>query len=273
MGPNAFRYWRKKSIPNRAVNLGKPSAGKFIYPVDKRRTKENVKALRSAEANLDAFWTAIDQAMIAKAGDLSGTAVRNLLIQPRILQRTGEWIEPVKPSPKAPAKKQEGEVDLYPSYQPISRYYSEIPIQKLEIAEPKTKVKTRGTPPPATAPITEAEKLLQPNPADRQPTFSVDARALKVFKTIFFNPTMTSTPGEVPWNEFLHAMTSVGFTVMKLYGSAWQFQPTKLDVERNIQFHEPHPRGKLPFRVARLYGRRLNRAYGWFGGMFSLAEK
>ena len=94
-----------------------------------------------------------------------------------------------------------------------------------------------------------------------------------MFRTVFFNPALTSTPGEVPWNDFLHAMASVGFTVMKLYGSVWQFQPTRLDVERNIQFHEPHPRGKLPFTTARQYGRRLNRAYGWFGGMFVLDEK
>lgn len=57
---------------------------------------------------------------------------------------------------------------------------------------------------------------------------------------------------------------------MKLYGSVWQFRPTRLDVERNILFHEPHPQGKLPFKTARRYGRRLNRAYGWVGEMFVL---
>ena len=84
---------------------------------------------------------------------------------------------------------------------------------------------------------------------------------------------MTSTPGEVPWNDFLHAMVSVGFKAMKLYGYVWQFQPTNLDVERSIQFHEPHRKGKIPFTVARRFGRRFNRAYGWFGGMFVLSEK
>ncbi|KAJ5794323.1 hypothetical protein N7457_000922 [Penicillium paradoxum] len=261
------------SMPNRVVNLGNPTGGKFAYPVEKRRTIENVAALRSAERHLDDFWAAVDQVMVAKAGDLSGTAVRNVLSQPRTLQRTREWVEPTKPAPAAPARGKEAEVDLYSIYEPLSRFYTDIPTKKLDVAQPKTKVKTRGTPQASAVPITEAERLLRSNPTDQQPTFSVDGRALKVFKTIFFNPTMTSTPGEVPWNDFLHAMASVGFKAMKLYGSVWQFQPTNLDVERNIQFHEPHPRGKLPFRVARLYGRRLNRAYGWFGGMFSLAKK
>ena len=108
---------------------------------------------------------------------------------------------------------------------------------------------------------------------DRRPTFMVDSRALKVFRTLFFHSAVTSTPGEVSWNDFLHAMTSVGFSAEKLYGSVWHFQPSKLDVERSIQFHEPHPVSKIPFTVARRIGRRLSRAYGWFGAMFALKEK
>jgi len=67
-------------------------------------------------------------------------------------------------------------------------------------------------------------------------------------------------------------MSSTGFAIEKLYGSMWQFKPSDLDVERSIQFHEPHPSGKIPFRMARRYGRRLFRAYGWHAGMFKLAE-
>jgi hypothetical protein len=67
-------------------------------------------------------------------------------------------------------------------------------------------------------------------------------------------------------------MKETGFTVQKLYGSVWQFTPQGLDVERGINFHEPHPSGKIPFRTCRRYGRRLNRAYGWTGDMFILAN-
>lgn len=83
----------------------------------------------------------------------------------------------------------------------------------------------------------------------------------------------TSTPGEVTWNDFLHAMASTGFAAEKLYGPVWQFSPTNLDINRSIWFHEPHPHGKIPFTVARRHGRTLNRAYGWFGDMFVLREK
>jgi hypothetical protein len=72
---------------------------------------------------------------------------------------------------------------------------------------------------------------------------------------------------------FLHAMASFGFSAVKLYGLVQQFQSTKLNVERNIQFHESHSRGKLPFKAVRHFGRRFNRAYDWPGGMFVLGEK
>lgn len=70
-------------------------------------------------------------------------------------------------------------------------------------------------------------------------------------------------------------MSSAGFSIRKLYGSAWQFVPVETGAvaARPIQFHEPHPKGKLRFLVARNYGRRLGRAYGWYGGMFVLKGK
>ena len=134
------------------------------------------------------------------------------------------------------------------------------------------KKKTRGV----AVLHTPANEVVAPPPSslpDEQPVFEVDARALKVFRTLFYIPSQNSTPGEVPWTDFLHAMISVGFLPEKLYGSVWHFQPTNLDVERSIQFHEPHPTGKLPYWRARRFGRRLERAYGWFGGMFRPAEK
>jgi hypothetical protein len=108
------------------------------------------------------------------------------------------------------------------------------------------------------------------------PYYPVDARAPKVFRTLFYTPSITATPGEIKWPDFLHAMASVGFAPEKLYGSVWHFRPTTLGLDRSIKFHEPHKEGKgadkIPYCTARGIGRRLNRAYGWEGSMFSLAE-
>ncbi|KAJ5738910.1 hypothetical protein N7493_002065 [Penicillium malachiteum] len=254
-----------------ALSLGDPSGGRFAYPIEKRRTRENVEALRKAESNLDSFWAAIDRITIAKTEDLSSTALHALISQPRPLQRTPEWVEAEKPSTVTRTTSEKPEPDVDTLIKPFSKFYSDTPTKKVDSVQAKVKVKTRGKEHDPTL-AKEPEELQQPATADSQLNLAVDARALKAFRTIFFNPSTTSNPGEVQWTEFLHAMTSLGFAVTKMYGSAWQFEPTRPGMERNIQFHEPHPHSKLAFRVARRYGRRLSRAYGWSGETFVLAE-
>jgi hypothetical protein len=78
-------------------------------------------------------------------------------------------------------------------------------------------------------------------------------------------------PGDIPWQKFTFAMAAVGFSVQKLCGSAWQFVPPKdMTPQHGIHFHEPHPYGKLQFRVARHMGRRLSKAYNLDIGSFEL---
>lgn len=260
--------------------FGDITDGRFTYPIEKRRTKENVEALRKAEANLDAFWATVDQHMHSKVGSLKGTALGRLLSQPRLLQRTPEWVEPPPKTKEAKAdtakpSEAAGPDDLDVLTKPLSAFYfSRLGPEKPDVILPlpRTKIKTKGTPANPSSAAGTVDVAADDSP-DAQPTLAVDARALKVFRTLFYNPAKTSTPGEVPWTDFLHAMTYTGFLAEKLYGSVWQFRPTRLDVERPIQIHEPHPHSKIPFRIARRHGRRLNRAYGWYGSMFVLKEQ
>jgi hypothetical protein len=132
----------------------------------------------------------------------------------------------------------------------------------------KAKVKTRGD--TQLSEMTRADDEPERAAEDAQPVYHVNRNIYKVFRTLFFVPSQTEQPGEVAWTDFLKAMKETGFTFQKLYGSVWQFTPQGLDVERGINFHEPHPSGKIPFRTCRRYGRRLTRAYGWTGDMFIL---
>ncbi|KAF5549809.1 hypothetical protein FMEXI_4060 [Fusarium mexicanum] len=259
-----------------AARLVEPSGGKFAYPYSKRRTKETVDTLRRAEANLDIVWAKIDQITQKNVTGFENTMVYELLSGPRTLRRTPEWVEPIKSDSKAESITNR---DLWELNKPLSKLFLDEPTQEPKKFKPevksKTKVKTKRDPKElataeeATPPAVEAELATQAT----QPTFAVDAKALKVFRTLFFDPEVTSTPGLIPWNDFLYAMAATGFKIEKLYGSVWQFTPTQLDVERGIHFHEPHPMGKIPFETARRHGRRLTRAYGWHGGMFVLKEK
>lgn len=260
--------------------LGDPSGGKFQYPVGKRQNKANVETLRRSEANLDAFWHAVDDMLYQRAGSLSSTAYKQVLSQPRYLQRTPEWVEPAAKKAEKSNEDQKQNDRSYEYVPPSSRLFqgtagvgSSTRAEALESAAGKVKVKRRGL--PGAESTSENNTAPSPPPrslADLQPIFKVDAQALKVFRTVFFDPAAKTSAGEVAWRDFLHAMGCTGFTAQKLYGSVWHFQPTKLDVERSIQFHEPHPRGKIPFLVARRHGRRLSRAYGWHGTMFVLKD-
>ncbi|KAF1993897.1 hypothetical protein P154DRAFT_47978 [Amniculicola lignicola CBS 123094] len=245
------------------ARLGEPDGKRFYYPVEKPRTKANVEAMRSAEQSLDAFWSSVDQNLRRRdGGHLKETALWPLLSQLKILQRTSECVESAKQTEENAIIK------------PLSELYLDLELRTERTIdrgtqigkEPTTKAKTRGAPVPENlAEIQPAEAQTSP---DEQTTFQLDPRALKVFRTLFYNPTLTATPGDVPWKDFLHALVSVGFRPEKLYGSVWQFSPLKEGFERSIQFHEPHPSGKIQYRHARRIGRRLNRAYGWNTGMF-----
>lgn len=269
-----LRALENQTNMSQAFETGDISGGKLPYPIDKRHTRENVGVLRQSEAKLDAFWAFVDQLYHAAAGTPNDSAVSRMLSQKRTMQRTPEWVEPIKEPRKAEPSRTTDQ-DVTALYKPLSALSFGVTPSKAVVPDEdltKTKVKTKGTanaPPAAPA----NDPLEDPNPSDPQSTIPVDARALKVFRTIFHDRSAAAPQGEIPWQDFLHAMASIGFAAEKLYGSAWQFRPVSLDVDRNIQFHEPHPRGKVPFLIARRMGRRLSRAYGWNLEMFTLKGK
>lgn len=235
------------------VMLGDPSKNRFCYPIDKRRTQEITATLQEAERALDRFWHKADIRLLHK-NDTSPEALNKLLRSCRTLYRTPDWVEPSTTK----TDRDLGD-ELEDLTRPLSEIYYDLQKRTEKILTPseqareKMKKKTRGT-------------------AKTPSAFTVDGRTLKAFHTLSFWPSHTAQPGEAPWNDFLHAMESAGFACEKLYGSVWQFTPSSLDVERSIQFHEPHPAGKIPFRRVRRFGRRLNRAYGWRGDIFCLQE-
>ncbi|KAI0449642.1 hypothetical protein F5B21DRAFT_493527 [Xylaria acuta] len=251
------------------VRLGIPSDKRFAYPVEKRRTKQNVEALRRAEQNLDEFWAAVDRVVHAKCGELAGPTHR------RVMRRTPEWVEPATTNTNS-SREAVLDPDLADLYKPLSTIYiGESAADKTPTTTPttKTKMKTHVSLQPVDSlPVIVPDEKPREEPA-APVCIPVDGRSFKVFRTLFFNPAVTSSPGEISWNDFLHAMTSTGFFMAeKMYGSVWQFEKLEGDQSR-IQFHEPHPRGKIPFTTARRHGRRLNRAFGWTGNMFVLKGK
>ena len=250
--------WRHAPI----ALLGDPSDGKFSYPVDQPGNREALEAAWKAEKQLDILWKEIDRKL--RQGKAMPLSLR-MLVADRVLQRT--------PKPRFVSSQQE-EQDLLKPLSEIDferEQRTERTLAREKATSPKTKTKTKGTGRPVE--IEPAHENLPVRQAQiSSESFAVDKRALKAFRTLFYIPGSVGQPGEILWANFLHAMTSIGFSAQKLYGSVWQFSPDRLEAERPIQFHEPHPSGKLPFYLARHVGRRLTRAYGWLGENFVLKK-
>ena len=260
-----FKSWiassQKISFDDTQIHrLADPTDGKFDYPIHRRRNKQNVALLRKAEANLDAIWAAVDQSVSDGMQSLLDL-VAHLLNNDRSIQRTPEWVE--AENTMKPVQQEEY------VYRPFSALFHDRNKQitgtfdRASLSNKGAKVKTTGV----AAAEADADEQAPENALEttEPTTIPVDKRAHKVFRTMFHSPNNPDTPGEIPWTDFLHSMVSVGFSAEKLHGSAWSFTPRALNtgLERSNKFHEPHPVSKVPYLVARRYGRRLARAYGW----------
>lgn len=231
---------------------------RFKYPSEKRRTAATTEKMREAEKDLDLFWHTVDSYYEQKTGKPL-IQLMSSLTSPRELERTSEWVEPETQATS------QGMVS--PDF--ITNHFSTLDIGESieggDIHVPiKVKIKTRGSatiPALAHDPEPPAVALIPPS------TIAVTKRALQIFSALFYDPTQALPPGEIPWSDFVHALSSAGFGVEKQHGSAWLFTPSEA-TQRSIIFHEPHPASKIPIHIARRHGRRLTRAYGWTSETF-----
>ncbi|KAL5121695.1 hypothetical protein ACEQ8H_000382 [Pleosporales sp. CAS-2024a] len=256
-----------------------PYKDKLYYPAHKRRNRETVEAMRRAEANLDKFWDTLYTVDPSSTRGFTRSSLSHHVPQVEELQRTAPWVERMAHQPRSNT-----EIDY--EYMPLSHMVHDKAMQitgafdRLAMNEEKAKPKTRGPVITDDAGTNSEEALVVPDtPPQRKlmtnHPFVVDQRTYKVFKTMFFTP--VSSVGDLPkaikWAEFKRAMVHIGFTAEKLQGSAWQFIPGhgSNGAERNIQFHEPHPDSDVPYVMAKRFGRRLGRVYGWSTESFKLA--
>ena len=233
---------------------------KFHYPSDKPRTAQTTEKLRIAEQNLDKFWDIVDNHYTQQTGKTIHQLLSSALHH-RKLERTPQWIDPAMPRRTTQPSTTSAAMNL-------DILDLEERTRVFEIDEdpaPKSKVKTRGF--PLGIPIVD-----EPIPATLVCTtniISVSKRAYTVLSVLFHNPyTEKQLPGEIPWTDFLHALSSTGFSIEKQTGSAWLFVPPSSIGSCPIIFHEPHPSSKIPIHIARRHGRRLTRTYGWNSDTF-----
>jgi hypothetical protein len=269
----------------------------FRYPNHGPKTREKIDEMRRTESKVDLLWSKfdewIDQLGIAPIPGDPGPM--------RVPRRTEPWSDPKLKSLESKSVSQQ-------SLRSLSDIYRDLELNTERTLLPassvrtlaKIKLKTQGTSihhdssdeHPASA--HSSAPAVQPVPGSgatvatpSSAKIQVNVRASKTFRALFFDPSASATPGDIPWTDFLYAMSSAGFRAEKMYGSAWKFDPVEASCDTtstaadgpgsntrsSIIFHEPHPSNKIPYTTARRHGRRLARAYGWSGETFVLAEK
>ncbi|KAF1940134.1 hypothetical protein EJ02DRAFT_424234 [Clathrospora elynae] len=244
-------------------DLGAPP--RLPYPINKKRTKDTVETMQVTERNLDELWAKHDEHLKKHLEPEVNALLQSAMPSRGELQRTKDWVEPRTLLRKTGQPAMPSEYVTPSDSGRVSGSTFDLPIRK-------DKAKTRGL---AEEPSTAPTELAFRHEATLQPEIrlKLGKKAYHTLSTLFHKPSTTSQPGEVPWTDFLSAMGAIGFQPEKLYGSVWRFTPkhgTVFGTETPINFHEPHPVSKLPFKTARMYGRRLARHYGVGGGSFVL---
>ncbi|KAF2842155.1 hypothetical protein M501DRAFT_998409 [Patellaria atrata CBS 101060] len=242
------------------------------YPCDKPRTYENLTKMAMVERQLDILWNTIDKHTITEDDDNS-VHISLGLIDPETyglrrvtqadIQHARRLHDASIPAP-IPATTQAFQFPTYETSGPSFHRPKE-----------KIKRKSRG---PADDQLEKEQDPDEPegSPAAESPpeVIFVPLRDLNIFKTLFHNPNTDRPPGEIPFSDFRHAMASAGCKTQKLWGSAWSFERTgDIEGRKTIQIHEPHPGGKIAYYIARRWGRRLERTFGWTAETFKREER
>ncbi|KAI1489139.1 hypothetical protein F5X96DRAFT_684249 [Biscogniauxia mediterranea] len=278
-----------KSFPEYAKHLD-PSGFRFYYPSKRRITGAKTRQRQQAERNLDDFWQAFDRHHEETTGKSMKDEVRALGIEWRELKRTPDWV------PRDKEKQKQGkpiEEEIRNFQIPGDRNAPESVPSRFVTEPEKAKPKTRGKPDISktaskdnrgegagnvtTPPVPENPGSSE-DPSGKAskatpPVFTVNKRAYQVFTAMFAASTGRDAQavGEIPWTDFVHAMTSIGFTAEKRQGSSWHFMPSWLDTKKGISFHEPHPDNKIYHTLARNLAHNLKERYGFTRDSFKLA--
>lgn len=97
---------------------------------------------------------------------------------------------------------------------------------------------------------------------DNIPGIGVSKSGMRVIKALFGTGSEGGLSPEITWEKFLTAFQTMGFSALKMAGSAWVMKAPNDDDDCGIIFHEPREE-KIPRYVARRFGLKLNRRYGW----------
>jgi len=262
--------WRGFDVPmvlglRDAVRLGKPLLKDFYEAPLPGGLKDAtwLKRSQAIRRALEAFWTGMrghSRKILEGAKFSAEEALANLETISASL--SPEYIEAVRA--------EEGQVvnSIERASDPLQREWGSSSSSKPAVPAPQPKVKTRQAQQPEeiqgiedkvagiTVDITEENSTVLP----------VKKRALNVF-TLMFPATAHEAAKTVEWDNFVYAMSDVGFSARNGGGSAVIFENETLVKEDRsngrIVFHRPHPVAKIDPVMLHSMGKRMAKWFGW----------
>ncbi|KAG6357176.1 hypothetical protein INS49_015054 [Diaporthe citri] len=204
------------------------------YPVDKPRNKSRSMTMQRPELALDKFWDELDKYVKKHCSEDCFDAWQSQWPRREDLKRTKDWGD----AETAPLVGRLAAVNLNLGHEEKA--------PATEVARPSKKSKKKKR----KAPVPESENIEDPRPNEaeddttqpKKPSISISKRAWQVFHDgLSFVPKEKKKPAELRWQDFLHAMTSLGFSATKMFGSVWRFDPG----ERHGLQGSEEPKAKL----------------------------
>lgn len=232
---------------------------RFKYPIHGAKTRNVIEKRRESEAELHNFWQKVDnfcETYFAPIEELLGIEI----MQDVVPMSTPPWKEP-EVLTKTVLNPPRVAVDVWDL-----ELRTRLKIDDDGDLTSRDKIKTHGdsalNPEQVVSPHESIHQADDSGPANG--SIKLGKKAYRTLTTLFHSAEEhAQRPREVIWTDFAYAMVAAGFTVNRLWGSAWHFRPIDQSMGRSIQFHEPHPSHKLDVNLCRHTGRRLNRAFGW----------
>lgn len=250
-------------VNDRLVGMATPGKSKFTYPLDNVLAAGNADQIRRAEVNLDGFWGRV-KVELERSGAMTG-GLKDVFAKP--LRRFGG--PAAEAAAAAAASGKSGKQANGAAANGGGEALEDWEIYAAEMAAKEADKKYKKEAAAAAAAIAANGNGTAKTGSNKKVT--TDKRSLRVFRALFHDPVAKpgEKPAEVSWPEFVHSMHTAGFSIVKLYGSAWLFLPSAEVGGPPLMVQEPYTASnKMTGTVARVVGRRLAWNYGWDRGMF-----